>query len=72
VRLNTMEIAITRRVHPNALLLPEIKIIMDASGAILNPPLFIDLANVEENLSGRGIEEVIDPLTVGIDLLNFI
>ncbi|MDD5746926.1 MAG: HD-GYP domain-containing protein, partial [Candidatus Omnitrophica bacterium] len=41
VRLNTMEIAITRRVHPNALLLPEIKIIMDASGAILNPPLFI-------------------------------
>lgn len=72
VRLNTMEFAITKRAHPTALLLPQIKIIMDASGQFLEDPLIIDLSDKEQNRSGRSVEEVIDPSTLGIDPLTFI
>lgn len=72
VRLNTMEFAITKRAHPTALLMPQIKIIMDASGQFLEEPLLIDLSDKEQNRSGRSVEEVIDPSTLGIDPLTFI
>jgi putative nucleotidyltransferase with HDIG domain len=72
VRLNTMEFAITKRAHPTALLLPEVKIVMDASGQLLETPLTIDLSDKEQNSSGRSIEEVIDPSSIGIDPMQFI
>ncbi|MFH1063078.1 MAG: HD domain-containing phosphohydrolase [Candidatus Omnitrophota bacterium] len=72
VRLNTMEFAITKRAHPSALLLPQVKIIMDASGQLLADPLLIDLSDQEQNRSGRTVEEVIDPSTIGLDPMAFI
>jgi putative nucleotidyltransferase with HDIG domain len=72
VRLNTMEFAITKRAHPTALLMPQVKIIMDASGQLLEEPLLIDLSDKEQNRSERSVEEVIDPSTMGIDPMTFI
>ncbi|MBI4845037.1 MAG: HD-GYP domain-containing protein [Candidatus Omnitrophica bacterium] len=71
VRLNTKEYAITKKVHPQALLMPEIKIIMDSKGKLLEEPFTINLADKEQNAALRNIEEVVDPETIGIDLLNF-
>lgn len=72
VRLNTMELAVIRKTYPQALLLPEIKIIIDATGEFLQQPITIRLSNKEENKAGREIEEMVDPLDFGIDPLKFI
>ncbi len=72
VRLNTLEFAITKKAHPTALLLPQVKIIMDASGQLLDDPLLLDLSDKEQNRSERTIEEVVDPVTIGIDPMDFI
>ncbi|MBU1087291.1 MAG: HD domain-containing protein [Candidatus Omnitrophica bacterium] len=72
VRLNTREFAITKRARPTALLLPQVKIIIDASGQLLADPLLIDLSDNEQNNTGRNIEEVVEPSTIGIDPLDFI
>jgi len=72
VRLNTMELAITKKIRPKALLLPEIKIVMDATGMLLESPVTIDLASKAQNASGRAIEEVVDPAELGINPLGFI
>ncbi|MBU1045307.1 MAG: HD domain-containing protein [Candidatus Omnitrophica bacterium] len=72
VRLNTLELAITKRAHPSALLLPQIKIIMNASGQLLNDPLTIDLSDSEQNKTQRSIEETVDPSLFGINPLDFI
>ncbi len=72
VRLNTKEVAISRRIFPQALLLPEIKIVMNAAGELLEEPFILNLSNKEKNLSNRYIKEVIDPLELGIDPIKFL
>ena len=72
VRLSTMEIAVTKRAHPAALLLPQIQIIMDSNGRLLDNPLTIDLSDKDQNSAGRSIEEVIDPASMNIDPMKFI
>ena len=67
-----MELAITKRAHPTALLLPQIKIIMDANGQLLDNPLLMDLSDKEQNRAERTIKEVVDPSTLSLNPMNFI
>ncbi len=71
VRLNTKELALTTKVQVQALLLPEIKIIADASGSILEEPLIINL-NEQQGSPKRSIETVLEPKEEGIDILSYI
>lgn len=72
VRLNTQEIALVSRVHPYALLFPEVKIISDNNDKFLDQPTIVDLSDEEENASHRFIKQVIDPADLGIDPLPYL
>lgn len=72
VRLNTGEIAIVQNVLPQALLLPQIKIIMDKNDTQLGKPIFLDLSDTDSNASGRSIKSIIDTKEQGIDALAFL
>ena len=72
VRLSTGELAIVTAEHPTDPFRPQVKIIMDAEGELLEDPL---LANTWE-LDGRGeharaVVEAVDPEPRGIDPLTF-
>jgi len=72
VRLDSQEVGITKQVNPGALLLPEIKIILDAQGKVLDEMLLVDLSDQEGSVSPRAIQEIIDPGQLDIDPLDFI
>lgn len=72
VRLNTGEIALTKRVYPNALLQPEIKILLDAAGRAIDEPRFANLYEQQGDASPLVIQEMVDPTSLGIDPLEFI
>ncbi|MCG2712068.1 MAG: HD-GYP domain-containing protein [Candidatus Omnitrophica bacterium] len=72
VRLNTKEIAVTRKVQTQALLLPEVKIIANESGSLLEKPLIINLSDEQQNSSNRSIEAVLDPKEENIDIISYI
>ncbi|MFH1094077.1 MAG: HD-GYP domain-containing protein [Candidatus Omnitrophota bacterium] len=72
VRLNTNELAVTRKVQVQALLLPEIKIISNESGSLLEEPLIINLSDEQQNSSKRSIETVLDPKDANIDIIAYI
>src|SRR5476649_2857061 len=72
VRLNTDEIAVVTAEHPTDPFRPQVKIIMDATGALLEEPM---LANTWE-MDGRGdypraVVEQVDPEPLGLDPLTF-
>src|SRR5476649_652991 len=72
VRLNTDELAVVTAEHPTDPFRPQVKIIMDATGALLEEPM---LANTWE-MDGRGdypraVVEQVDPEPLGLDPLTF-
>ena len=72
VRLNTQELAITRKVQPQALLLPEVKIISKETVSLLDEPIIINLADEQQNSSKRSIETILDPTEAKIDIISYI
>ncbi|RKY37479.1 MAG: hypothetical protein DRP78_01025 [Candidatus Omnitrophota bacterium] len=72
IRLNTQEIAVVHRIHPDNILLPEIKIIISASGEILTEPKQLKLFDKENNKTKCYIKDVVDTAVLGIDPMNFI
>ncbi|MFH1460146.1 MAG: HD domain-containing phosphohydrolase [Candidatus Omnitrophota bacterium] len=72
VRLTTQEIAIVQKVYPQALLLPEVKIVLDASGDFVSEPIILNLSDRIKNVSGDSVAAVIDPEELGIDPLKVI
>jgi len=72
VRLNTQELAITRKVHPQALLLPEVKIISKPSGSLLENPIIMNLSDEQQNNEKRSIKTLMDPSEAKIDIISYI
>jgi putative nucleotidyltransferase with HDIG domain len=73
VRLNTDELAVVTAEHPTDPFRPQVKIIADRAGAMLDEPY---LANTWER-DGRGeqaraVVEAVDPETLGIDPLGYL
>jgi HD-GYP domain-containing protein (c-di-GMP phosphodiesterase class II) len=73
VRLNTEEIAVVTAEHPTDPFRPQVKIVIDPSGAIIEVPL---LANTWDR-DDRGehpyaVVEAVDPETAPIDPLTFL
>jgi putative nucleotidyltransferase with HDIG domain len=73
VRLSSGEVAVVTAEHPTDPFRPQVKIIMDGSGAVLEEPL---LANTWER-DGRGehphaIVEAVDPESTDIDPLTYL
>jgi len=72
VRLNTKDLAVTRTVQSQALLLPEVKIITNESGSLLKEPLILNLSDEQQNSSKRSIETVLDPKEENIDVICYL
>ncbi len=72
VRLNTKELAVTRTVQSQALLLPEVKIITNESGSLLKEPLIVNLSDEQQNSSKRSIDTVLDPKEENIDIICYL
>lgn len=72
VRLNTQELAVTRKVQTHALLLPEVKVISKPTGSLLEEPFIINLSDEQQNIPKRSIETVLDAKEVKIDLISYI
>jgi len=73
VRLNTGEIAVVTAEHPTDPFRPQVKIIMDTDGGMLEEPV---LANTWER-DGRGehphaVVEAVDPESTDIDPLTYL
>jgi hypothetical protein len=73
VRLSTDELAVVTAEHPNDPFRPQVKIISDSTGGMLEEPL---LTNTWE-LNSRGehpraVVEAVDPETLGIDPLAYL
>jgi hypothetical protein len=73
VRLNTEELAVVTAEHPTDPFRPQVKIIADKTGAMLEEP---QLANTWER-DGRGehpraVVEAVDPEPLGIDTLTYL
>ena len=73
MRLNTEELAVVTAEHPTDPFRPQVKIVIDATGAMLEEPL---LANTwERDDRGehpRAVVEAVDPETVAIDPLTYL
>jgi HD-GYP domain-containing protein (c-di-GMP phosphodiesterase class II) len=72
VRLSTDELAVVTAEHPNDPFRPQVKVIADAHGAMLEEP---ELANTWERTAGdhgRAVVEAVDPEPLGIDPLKFL
>jgi putative nucleotidyltransferase with HDIG domain len=73
VRLSTDELAVVSAEHPTDPFRPQVKIIQDAQGNMLEEPL---LANTWERDSGgehpHAVVEAVDPESVGIDPLKYL
>ena len=74
VRLSTDELAVVSAEHPNDPFRPQVKIIQDASGHLIEEPF---LANTWErdSVSGeheRAVVEAVDPEPLGIDPLKYL
>jgi putative nucleotidyltransferase with HDIG domain len=73
VRLNTEELAIVTAEHPADPFRPQVKIISDSKGAMLEEPL---LTNTWERDSRgettRAVVEAVDPEEAGVDPLNYL
>jgi putative nucleotidyltransferase with HDIG domain len=73
VRLSTGEVAVVTAEHPTDPFRPQVKIIMDVSGAVIEEPL---LANTWER-DGRGeypyaVVEAVDPESIDVDPLTYL
>jgi putative nucleotidyltransferase with HDIG domain len=73
VRLNTGEVAVVTAEHPTDPFRPQVKIIMDAAGVVIEEPV---LANTWER-DGRGefphaVVEAVDPESTDIDPLTYL
>ena len=73
VRLSTEELAVVSAEHPSDPFRPQVKIIQDMQGNMLEEPL---LANTWERNSGgehpRAVVEAVDPEPLGIDPLKYL
>ena len=73
VRLNTDELAVVTAEHPGDPFRPQVKIIADPTGAMLDAPF---LANTWERDSrgeqARAVVEAVDPETLGLDPLGYL
>jgi putative nucleotidyltransferase with HDIG domain len=71
VRLNTDELAVVTAEHPTDPFRPQVKIIQDERGNLLEEPL---LANTWERDGGdeRAVVEAVDPEPLGIDPLQYL
>jgi len=71
VQLNTGEVGIVKKIKPQALILPEIKIILDKNSKLYESPLLIDLSDESQNTSKRHIESIVDPTEIGLNPVDF-
>jgi HD-GYP domain-containing protein (c-di-GMP phosphodiesterase class II) len=73
VRLNTEELAVVTAEHPSDPFRPQVKLISDSKGAMLEEPL---LTNTWERDSRgehpRAVVEAVDPEPLGIDPLTYL
>jgi putative nucleotidyltransferase with HDIG domain len=72
VRLSTDELAVVTAEHPTDPFRPQVKVIADPHGAMLEEP---ELANTWERTLGdhsRAVVEAVDPEALGIDPLKFL
>lgn len=71
VRLDSNEIAVVYRPDPLAGEQPTVRVVMDAAGGRLSPPVLRDLA-AETVSAGRTIVAVVDPLTKALDVSDYL
>jgi putative nucleotidyltransferase with HDIG domain len=73
VRLNTGELGVVTREHPEDPFRPQVKLVQDANGFLLEPPV---LANTWERDDGGdfplAVLEAVDPEGTGIDPLSYL
>jgi putative nucleotidyltransferase with HDIG domain len=70
VRLESDEVAVVTREHPADPFRPQVKVLLDRSGAAVENP---ELVNTwDAGPPARGVAEAVDPDTVGIDPLMFL
>ena len=73
VRLSTDELAVVTAEHPTDPFRPQVKIVMDAQGALLEEPRLVN--TWDRDGSGdhpRAVVEAVDPETVAIDPLKYL
>jgi len=73
VRLSTNELAVVTAEHPTDPFRPQVKIVMDAQGALLEEPRLVN--TWDRDGSGdhpRAVVEAVDPETVAIDPLKYL
>jgi hypothetical protein len=73
VRLNTDELAVVTAEHPTDPFRPQVKIIMDEKGEVLEEPLLVN--TWERDVRGehsRAVVEAVDPESLDIDPLKYL
>ena len=68
VRLDTNEVAVVVREHPTDPFRPQVKIVLDARGELLEEPLLVETWK-QAGEAGREAVEAVDPATVDIEPL---
>jgi putative nucleotidyltransferase with HDIG domain len=72
VRLTTEELAVVTAEHPTDPLRPQVKVITDRTGQMLEEPVLVNTWERENRGDdGRAVVEAVDPESVGIDPLKF-
>ena len=72
VRLSTDELAVVTAEHPTDPFRPQVKVISDTAGALLDEPLLANTWEREQGEQLRAVVEAIDPEPLGIDPLTYL
>jgi putative nucleotidyltransferase with HDIG domain len=72
VRLNTDELAVVSAEHPTDPFRPQVKIIQDAKGELLEEPLLANTWERQGDDEERAVVEAVDPEPLGIDPLKYL
>ncbi|CAN5816633.1 HD domain-containing protein [soil metagenome] len=70
VRLETEEVAVVTHEHPHDPFRPQVKILLDRLGQMVETPVLVN--TWETDIGKRGVVEAIDPDTVNLDPLAFL
>ena len=73
VRLSTEELAVVTAEHPTDPFRPQVKIITDSKGTVLENPLLTNTWELDSRGEhARAVVEAVDPEEAGIDPLKFL
>src|SRR2546421_1846965 len=72
VRLSTGEMAVVTAEHPTDPFRPQVKIISDASGALIEEPMLANTWEHQGDDDERAVVEAVDPDPLGIDPLKYL